>query len=122
MWIMFRILLLVAGLGLSLASPAAAQDHEVVKDRAHFVSLVDGRSLSRIGVRLEVSRDGRILGRAFGRDVRGEWTWQAPYFCRSMQWGTEPLPYNCQTVRRIGAHLRFQSDRGTGDYADLRLD
>lgn len=109
-------------LALALTSPALAGDKQPVTDRAQFVSLIEGRSLTRLGIRLNVSGDGQIIGRAFGKDVTGEWTWKAPYFCRSMQWGDEPLPYNCQTVNLIGSSLRFQSDQGTGDYADLRLD
>lgn len=113
---------IILPLVLALSSPVLAEDRQPVTDRSQFVSLIEGRSLTRLGIRLNVSSDGQIIGRAFGKDVTGEWTWKAPYFCRTMQWGDEPLPYNCQTVNRIGGKLRFQSDRGTGDYADLRLD
>ena len=109
-------------IALGLTSQAVADPREPVTDRAQFLRLVEGRTLTHIGVRLTVAPDGRITGRAFGRPVTGEWIWQARYFCRSMTWGTEPIPYNCQTVDRIGGRLRFRSDRGTGDHADLGLD
>ena len=111
-----------ACLTLVLATPALADGNQKVMDRASFVSLVEGRTLSLMGIKLNVGSDGRITGRAFGRPVTGEWTWKSRYFCRSMQWGDEPIPHNCQTVDRIGGKLRFRSDRGTGDYADLRID
>ena len=104
-----------------LATPLAAEQRQAVTDRASFLSIVDGRALTHIGVNLIVSPDGRITGRAFGRPVTGEWTWQARYFCRSMQWGNEPLEYNCQTVDKFGNKLRFKSDRGTGEEANLRI-
>lgn len=116
---MFRIIIAASFI---FTTPAAAQQTAVVTDRSTFIALIEGKTLTRLGVRLRVSRDGRISGRAFGKVVTGEWTWKAPYFCRSMQWGDEPLPYNCQQVSQRGQNLRFQSDRGTGQHADLRLD
>lgn len=102
-----------------LPSPLLAfQD---VRDEQGFVALVSGKSLVRTGITLTVGPDGSIKGRAFGRAVRGEWSWRAGYFCRDLYWGRRALGYNCQSVLIDGGVLRFVSDRGKGPFADLRL-
>ncbi len=104
-----------------VAVSARAIEFSPVRDRGVFIKLVEGRALIHIGVKLSVARDGRITGRAFGRKVTGRWSWSDGYFCRSMQWGPREIPKNCQAVGKNGSTLRFQSDRGTGEYADLTL-
>lgn len=104
-----------------IALPAHAGGFEHVDDRPSFVSLIDGRTLTRFGIKLSVTPDGRITGRAFGRDVTGAWQWRAGYFCRDLYWGSKDLGPNCQAVKVQGRTVRFISDRGTGEYADLTL-
>ncbi|WP_108260713.1 dihydrodipicolinate reductase [Mangrovicoccus ximenensis] len=110
------ILLLAA-----LAAGPARAEFRVVQKESEFRSLVDGRSLTRTGVQLEVGQGGAIAGRAFGRDVTGKWRWQDGYFCRDLAWGERQFPYNCQQVAIDGDRLRFASDRGAGQAAVLRL-
>lgn len=111
----------IAPLLALIACPALAEPLSPVTDRDSFLALVEGRTLSHVGVKLVVDATGQITGHAFGRPVTGEWTWQDRYFCRSMEWGDDPVPYNCQTVDRVGDRLRFKSDHGTGEEAKLRL-
>lgn len=99
----------------------SAEETREIMDRATFLSVIEGRELRRLGIRLIVHTDGRIEGRALGRPVTGSWQWQDRHFCRDMQWGDRKLDYNCQTVRLNGDALRFTSDRGRGDFADLKL-
>jgi hypothetical protein len=108
---------------LTMATPplAMAQDMRPINDRSSFLSLIEGKELRRLGIRLNVLQDGRIKGRAMGRDVTGRWYWKDRYFCREMLWGDLELSYNCQTVRLNGNALRFTSDKGRGDFADLKL-
>ena len=108
-------------LSLALSAPAKAEGFSQVTDRQKFVSLVDGRKLTRFGIKLDVTRDGRIVGRAFGRPVTGAWDWRSGYFCRDLYWGDYEIGANCQAVKVQGATLRFISDRGTGQFADLQL-
>ncbi|MET4104159.1 hypothetical protein ABIE58_003609 [Roseovarius sp. MBR-78] len=108
-------------IGLLLISGAARAEFAPVTERHRFVSLIEGRDLTRFGIRLEVTPDGRIRGRAFGRDVTGAWRWTEGYFCRDLYWGSMELGANCQAVRARGNTLRFISDQGTGQYADLVL-
>ncbi len=115
-----RILILLC-LSLALSAPAKADGFSQVTDRQKFVSLVDGRELTRFGIKLDVMPDGRIVGRAFGRPVTGAWNWRSGYFCRDLYWGDYDIGANCQAVKVQGATLRFISDRGTGRYADLQL-
>lgn len=98
-----------------------AEQLRPVTDRATFLSLIEGRELRRFGIRLNVMENGRIEGHAMGRPISGSWHWKDSYFCRDMQWGDMHLAYNCQTVRQKGQALRFTSDQGQGDSADLRL-
>lgn len=111
--------LVMAAFFAALALPAAA--FERVQSRENFVSLVDGRTLTTLGVRLVVTPAGAISGRAFGRDVTGSWDWQDGYFCRSMEAGDRLLPRDCQLVEREGSSLRFTSEKGEGDRARLNL-
>ncbi len=108
------------GAAIAAATPALA-DFEPVRSEDTFRRLVEGRDLTRFGVRLRVLPQGEIRGRGFGVRVRGEWEWRNGYFCRTLEFGGSGDPYNCQLVLRDGATLRFVSDQGQGDSADLRL-
>jgi hypothetical protein len=114
---------LVAGFLMTLAGTdsARAEGMAVVDSADRFVSLVNGRELRRLGIRLSVSPEGQIEGRAFGAPVTGRWTWQDGYFCRDLFWNGDDLGYNCQLVQENGDTLRFTSDRGAGMFADLTL-
>lgn len=108
---------------LLFASQApAAQEFQTVREQDRFVQLVNGRDLTRFGIRLKVTPDGEIVGRAFGRKVSGNWQWADGYFCRSLYYGERDLGPNCQEVKVSGETIRFTSDRGQGIYADLTLD
>ena len=115
--------LFVALLTVTFALPlaAAADGFSRVDQRDTFVSLIEGRDLTRFGIKLKVTNDGRIVGRAFGRSVTGAWRWQSGYFCRDLYWGKQDLGPNCQAVKVQGQTVRFISDQGTGQFADLVL-
>jgi hypothetical protein len=106
---------------LGLTSPVTAEGFAQISEKSAFLSLVDGRKLTRFGIKLNVTRDGSIEGYAFGRDVSGAWRWKSGYFCRDLYWGQMDLGANCQAVKLQGRTLRFISDRGTGRFADLKL-
>jgi len=104
------------------AAPALASDFQRVQERESFVSLIKDRELTRLGIRLTVSQDGDIKGRAFGKDISGGWEWNEGYFCRDLYADGDALDIkNCQTVEVRGDTLRFTSDRGAGDSANLNL-
>lgn len=105
--------------GWALAEKGA--EFERVEDRDRFVQIISKGSLNRFGMTLVVQPDGRIGGRAFGRDVSGQWQWRDGYFCRDLYWGSRDLGPNCQEVKVSGEMVRFTSDEGSGDFADLRL-
>lgn len=108
---------------LCLVTPStvAAEEFTPLSNRDTFVSLIDGRELRQLGVGLTVTPNGRISGRAFGSDVTGSWTWNGGYFCRRLVFGREDLGHNCQTVEISGRTIRFTSDQGQGEFADLTL-
>jgi hypothetical protein len=118
-----RALAIAAAIVTMLASPVAiaAQPFDVVQSRDTFVSLVQGKELRRFGIRLTVTPDGTIQGRAFGTPVTGQWAWDNGYFCRDLFLGEDDLGFNCQLVQVNGETLRFTSDQGQGIYADLTL-
>jgi hypothetical protein len=103
------------------ADPVLADDPVRITDRAAFVDLVGGKRLTSLGVSMTVDPSGTIGGRAFGRDVTGDWTWDDGYFCRTMQAGDRSFARNCQVVQQRGNRLRFIADRGQGDTADLAI-
>ena len=104
-----------------ISAPAVAGSLEQVTSRAEFESITTGRKLTALGVALYVSPDGKITGRAFGKDVTGQWTWRDGYFCRDMTFGSKVLAPNCQTVLSTEGRIRFVSDKGTGEVANLRI-
>ena len=114
--------LFAAGFAALMAGEAVAESFQQVTTRDGFLSLIAGRELTRIGIRLEVTQDGQIVGRAFGTPVTGAWRWSDGYFCRDLFWGEDDLGGpNCQMVEVRGNTVRFTSDRGAGQFADLRL-
>ncbi|QYX57050.1 dihydrodipicolinate reductase [Roseovarius sp. SCSIO 43702] len=113
------VLAIVTALGFT--SPVFAENFTKINDKARFVSLIQGRNLTRFGINLVVTPGGDIRGRAFGRDVSGDWMWKSGYFCRDLYWGGKDLGANCQAVAVQGNTLRFISDRGKGEFADLVL-
>lgn len=115
---MFRTIALGA---LIATTPMMAHALTKVEDRSEFVSLVEGRTLARSLIQLNVLPNGQIEGRGAGRDVTGTWNWDGGYFCRDLFWGKRKLGYNCQEVSADGGTIRFQSDRGAGDIADFML-
>jgi len=116
---MMKSLALAALLAAPL--PALAEGFAPVRDKSEFVALVSGKSLTRFGISLAVSPKGEIGGSAFGTTVTGNWNWKDGLFCREMVFGSREIPANCQLVERKGSTLRFTSDAGKGDSADLRL-
>lgn len=115
-------LALISTLLLASASPVFAEGFERIEGREGFLSVLSGRDLTRLGIRVKVTESGEIVGRAFGRKVSGDWAWRNGYFCRDLYWGGSKLDLNnCQTVEKRGNTLRFTSNKGTGDSANLVL-
>jgi|SRR6056297_990721 len=114
----FGIIALIAALA---AQPAFADGFDEVQDKNTFVSLIADRNLTRFGINVTVTPDGQIVGKAFGRAVTGAWQWSKGYFCRDLYWGERDLGPNCQAVKVQGKTVRFISDRGRGQFADLVL-
>ncbi|KEJ97327.1 hypothetical protein [Pseudosulfitobacter pseudonitzschiae] len=105
---------------LTLALPVQAEQ-DIVTSQADFIKLVNGKTLTRPLVQLQVSPDGSITGKGAAWDVTGTWKWQGNYFCRDLYWGGDALGYNCQEVRVEPGRIRFTSDKGQGDSAAFRL-
>lgn len=116
-----RLLPAVTAVALSLTLPTAAAAFEKVKSKNQFIQLVAGKDLRLTGINVKVSPAGDITGRAYGVGVKGEWQWRDGFFCRSLYWGKRNLGPNCQEVRVNGNTVRFTSDRGAGEFADLRM-
>ncbi|MCK0150216.1 dihydrodipicolinate reductase [Marivita sp. S6314] len=116
-----RLALLFAAATLALLPQIAAAELKRIDSKSAFVELVQGKTLARPMVRLQVRPDGSITGRGVTWDVTGTWSWENGFFCRDLNWGGDDLGYNCQEVRANGRDMRFTSDRGAGDSADFRL-
>lgn len=114
-------LLGTAVVALSMAAPALANEFSNIRAKDEFVSLVNGKALTRFGISLNVTPSGKIEGSAFGQPVTGAWRWSNGYFCRDLYFGSRDLGPNCQLVQKNGNTLRFIADEGRGEYADLRL-
>lgn len=106
--------LILTLLALSLPAPVLAFD--LLKTKADFLRVIEGKELhiALYGVALKVSPQGKIVGRGGGKPVTGDWVWRGEGFCRSMVWGDEAIPYNCQAVHSDGRKIRFTADMGQG--------
>lgn len=102
------------------AGPVLA-DYEQITDRSEFLDAVTNSTLTRLGIKVQVTADGGIKGSAFGSPVTGSWSWDGGYFCRDLAWGGDDLGYNCQEVAVDGSSIRFTSDKGSGRSASLEL-
>ena len=115
---------LLAAVLLCLPGLAQANEFEPIRDKAAFLSLVQGKEL-RIGLynlTLNVTPDGKIIGRALGWGITGNWKWEDGYFCRDMDWSGYAIPFNCQLVEaKAGREVRFTVDRGKGNSASFRI-
>ncbi len=105
----------------SFISSGARSEYLVIKDKNTFIATIKDKTLKRPLIRLEVTEDGKITGRAAMLSVTGQWTWENSYFCRDLFWGSRNLGYNCQQVSRSGKKIRFTSDKGEGDFADFTV-
>lgn len=112
---------LLTALCLAALAPLAAQAQERLSSRAAFVAAVEGKALTRVGVRLRVGGDGSIAGRAFGRDVSGSWRWSEGFFCREIRYTGGSFPDDCQVVTLRGNRITFTAERGGGDSAGFTL-
>ncbi|MFP7672116.1 dihydrodipicolinate reductase [Marivita sp. S0852] len=113
--------LLTAAATLAVFPQVAAAELKRIDSKSDFVKLVQGKTLSRPMVRLQVRPDGSITGRGVTWDVTGSWSWENGFFCRDLNWGGDDLGYNCQEVRANGREMRFTADQGAGESADFRL-
>ena len=111
----------ISALFVMLTAPLAVQAFDKVTSKDQFVQLVEGKDLKLTGITVNVTPSGQIKGRAYGFGVSGQWQWRDGYFCRSLYWGKTDLGPNCQQVEVQGNTIRFTSDRGTGQFADLRM-
>ena len=104
-----------------MATSAAAQ--EILTKRSDFLNAVAANILEikLLRLQLKVLDNGKITGKAFGRDVTGAWEWTNGFFCRSMTWGDRELENNCQQVVNDRKSLIFISDKGTGRSATFSL-
>lgn len=116
-----RHLLFTACVTVFAMSSAVHAEYEKVQSQADFISVVNGKKLSRPLVELEVSPTGVIRGTGAAWKVSGKWVWKDGYFCRSLEWGDDDLGYNCQEVAINGAKIRFTSDKGAGKSASFSL-
>ena len=117
---LFTLSTAVAGL---FATTSLAEGFERIEEELNFVSLMKDRDLRRFGIRIQVKDNGQIQGRAFGQSVTGAWDWNGGFFCRDLFWGGKELDAdNCQLVEVMGNTIRFTSDMGSGDSADLRIE
>ena len=105
----------------SFISSGVRSEYLVIKDKNTFIAAIKDKTLKRPLIRLEVTEDGKITGRAAMLSVTGQWKWENSYFCRDLFWGSRNLGYNCQQVSRSGKKIRFTSDKGEGDFADFTV-
>jgi predicted heme/steroid binding protein len=106
---------------MTVLATSAHAEFQRVESEAEFVSAVNGKTLNRLLVELNVTPTGAISGTGAVWDVSGNWTWKDGYFCRRLVWGGDDLGYNCQEVALKGRKIRFTSNKGAGESAEFTL-
>ena len=112
-----------------VGATGAAGAFERLESRDQFIDTVAGKELLitrpfflRSAIKLAVSSNGEITGRAMTQPVKGDWRWENGLFCRDLFWGERDLGPNCQVVEVAGDRIRFTADHGRGKSADFRID
>ncbi len=116
--------LAAAALTLLPTLPVFANEFAPISELPDFLAAVEGRELrlGMLGLAVSITADGQVNGSASGWPVTGTWSWQEGLFCRELDWGGTPIPYNCQLVEvRNDDQIRFTVDGGTGDSATFNL-
>ena len=114
-------LIAISIFALTAFAGSVSADFVRIENERAFRQAVEGKTLARPLVRLQVGTDGSIIGKGAKWKVSGNWTWRDGFFCRSLVWGGTDLGHNCQEVRIKGSKIRFTSDLGRGAYADFRI-
>ena len=118
----FASVLATSWLAFAIPDMAAAEEFRPIESLDRFVSLTNGRDLRRFGIRVQVTPEGQIEGRAFGGPVTGAWTWGKRLFSAAISSGTATTSATTASwLEENGDTLRFTTDRGAGIYADLTL-
>ncbi|SFS90540.1 hypothetical protein SAMN04488040_2355 [Sulfitobacter marinus] len=112
---------IIACIAMTVLATSAQAEFQRVESEAEFVSAVNGKTLNRMLVELNVTPAGAISGTGAVWDVSGNWTWKDGYFCRRLIWGGDDLGYNCQEVALKGSKIRFTSNKGAGESAEFTL-
>jgi hypothetical protein len=105
------------------AQPVFGQTYSPVTDKGAFLQLLSDKNLTDrlYGINIAIAPNGTLSGSGAGWEITGTWSWIDGYFCREMNWGGDPIPYNCQLVELAGGDMRFTTDKGTGDSAAFTL-
>jgi hypothetical protein len=126
---MKRLVPAYAILASLFVSGGTAFAFERVENRSDFIETVREKELVitrpfflRSAIKLEVSPDGEIIGRAMSQPVKGGWRWENGLFCRDLFWGERDLGPNCQVVEVLGDRIRFTADYGRGKSAEFQID
>lgn len=112
---------LAMALAFSLATQSRAEEFRRIETRTDFLALVDGAKLTTLGMTLYIRSDGRITGTAYGTRLNGRWEWSGAHFCRTLNWGGQSLPLDCQAVALLSRTMRMTEDEGRGSFVDFFL-
>ncbi len=119
---LLKLLMLAVAVAVAASTTAVAEaKFKKVVSEDEFLDVTSGKAMTLMGISVFVTRDGKIGGKAFGREVSGKWQWQNGFFCRDLYWGETDFGPNCQEVRVNKNKIRFASDRGAGRSAVLTL-
>ena len=66
--------------------------------------------------------DGTIGGKFGKAKLKGKWTWEGEYFCRTAKLGNRILEPDCQTVVVAGNRATFARQKGKGNKSTWRIE
>ena len=122
----YPILAALCGLAVLSAGTGLASDADLTRlaDRDAFgealigARILDPEDSANFFV---IQTDGTIAGSWSGRELAGEWRWDAGYFCRSLS-APRPAPEDCQEWWLGEGMVRLVRDRGAGATTDYALE
>ena len=96
--------------------PATAENFYRVTDKAEFVHLFAGKTLSFEAGAQVIRANGKVKGTLKrGGGFHGVWALQAGMYCRNLVFGGKETGTDCLTVEVDGANVRMVRNQGRGE-------
>ena len=114
-------LFIATALGMVVATTAFGGEFKRLKTKSEYLTTVADRKLVAEWGWVIAASDGTMMGQINGQPAQGKWNWQGGYWCRTISYGSNDLPRNCQTVHVSGDTVVSIRDKGKGKQTAMKI-